>query len=86
MPSESKILELFEQVEMNKKITPPYRKLLRNFIARKEQYTKQLNEEQRKGLEEILSISGSLDEQEMREYFSEGFKMATRLMTEALSK
>ena len=45
MPSESKILELFEQVEMNKKITPPYRKLLRNFITRKEQYTKQLNEE-----------------------------------------
>ncbi len=86
MENESKILELFEQVEMNKKITPTYRKLLRNFITRKEQYVKLLNEEQRKGLEEILSISGSLDEQEMREYFVEGFKLATRLITEALGK
>ena len=86
MENESKILELFEQVEMNKKITPTYRKLLRKFIEQKEQYEKQLNEEQRKGLEEILSPSGGLDEQEMREYFIAGFKLATRLITEALSK
>ena len=45
MENESKILELFEQVEMNKKITPTYRKLLRKFIEQKEQYEKQLNEE-----------------------------------------
>ena len=86
MENESKILELFEQVEMNKKITPTYRKLLRKFIEQKKKKKKKLNEEQRKGLEEILSSSGGLDEQEMREYFIAGFKLATRLITEALSK
>lgn len=40
----------------------------------------------RKGLEEILSISGSLDGQEMIKYFMEEFKVATRLITEYLRK
>ena len=40
----------------------------------------------KKGLEEILSSSGGLDKQEMLEYFIVGFKLATRLITEALSK
>lgn len=71
MEKSSAILELYEQVEMYKDSTPQYKKLLKDFNDTREEFDKQLNDEQKKKLEEIFNLLSIADGQEMEEYFVE---------------
>ena len=71
MEKSSAILELYEQVEMYKDSTPKYKKLLKDFNDTREEFDKQLNDEQKKKLEEIFNLLTIADGQEMEEYFVE---------------
>ena len=71
MEKSSTILELYEQVEMYKGSTPKYQELLKNFNKVRDEFDKQLNDEQKKKLEEILNLLSITDGQEMEEYFVE---------------
>ena len=71
MEKSSAILELYEQVEMYKDSTPKYKKLLKDFNDTREEFDKQLNDEQKKKLEEIFNLLSIADGQEMEEYFVE---------------
>ena len=71
MEKSSAILELYEQVEMYKDSTPKYQELLKNFNNVRDEFDKQLNDEQKKKLEEILNLLSIADGQEMEEYFVE---------------
>ena len=71
MNKSSAILELYEQVEMYKGSTPKYQELLKNFNNARDEFDKQLNDEQKKKLEEILNLLSIADGQEMEEYFVE---------------
>lgn len=68
---ESAILQLYEQVEMNKKNTPKYQELLRDFNDAREEFDKQLNDKEKEELENILLLLSRADGQEMEEYFVE---------------
>lgn len=68
---ESAILQLYEQVEMNKKTTPKYQELLRDFNDAREEFDKQLNDKEKEELENILLLLSRADGQEMEEYFVE---------------
>ena len=71
MEKSSAILELYEQVEIYKGSTPKYQELLKNFNKVRDEFDKQLNDEQKKKLEEILNLLSITDGQEMEEYFVE---------------
>lgn len=71
MEKSSAILELYEQVEMYKSSTPKYQELLKNFNNARDEFDKQLNDEQKKKLEEIFNLLSIADGQEMEEYFVE---------------
>lgn len=71
MEKSSAILELYEQVEMYKGSTPKYQELLKNFNKVRDEFDKQLNDEQKKKLEEIFNLLSIADGQEMEEYFVE---------------
>ena len=71
MEKSSAILGLYEQVEMHKDSTPKYKKLLKDFNDTREEFYKQLNDEQKKKLEEIFNLLSIADGQEMEEYFVE---------------
>lgn len=71
MEKSSAILELYEQVEMYKSSTPKYQELLKNFNNERDEFDKQLNDEQKKKLEEIFNLLSIADGQEMEEYFVE---------------
>lgn len=71
MEKSSAILELYEHVEMYKGSTPKYQELLKNFNKVRDEFDKQLNDEQKKKLEEILNLLSITDGQEMEEYFVE---------------
>ena len=71
MEKSSAILELYEQVEMYKGSTPKYQELLKNFNKVRYEFDKQLNDEQKKKLEEIPNLLSITDGQEMEEYFVE---------------
>ena len=86
MESENGILELYEQVEMNKGTTNQYNKLLREYIVKKDKFVEKLTDEQQEELEDVLQANGELDIQEMKEYFVEGFKIATKLLTDTFYK
>ena len=86
MDSENGILELYEQVEMNKGTTNQYNKLLREYIVKKDKFVEKLTDEQQEELEDVLQANGELDIQEMKEYFVEGFKIATKLLTDTFYK
>ncbi len=86
MDNESGILELYEQVEMNKGTTNQYNKLLREYMVKKDKFVEKLTEEQQEELEDVLQANGELDIQEMKEYFVEGFKIATKLLTDTFYK
>ena len=68
---ESAILQLYEQVEMNKKNTPKYQELLRDFNDAREEFDKQLTDKEKEELENILLLLSRADGQEMEEYFVE---------------
>ena len=82
MEKESSILELYEYVQMNKTSSKEYSRKLRKFIEAKEDFDKQLIDEQKEQLENLLELCGDMHGQEFNEYFIAGFTLATKLMAE----
>ena len=82
MEKESAILELYEYVQMNKTSSKEYSMKLRKFIEAKEDFDKQLIDEQKEQLEKLLELCGDMHGQEFQEYFIAGYTLATKLMAE----
>ena len=82
MEKESAILELYEYVQMNKTSSKEYYMKLRKFIEVKEDFDKQLIDEQKEQLEKLLELCGDMHGQEYQEYFIARYTLATRLVTE----
>lgn len=75
-------MELYEYVQMNKTSSKEYSRKLRKFIEAKEDFDKQLIDEQKEQLENLLELCGDMHGQEFNEYFIAGFTLATKLMAE----
>ena len=60
MEKESSILELYEYVQMNKTSSKEYSRKLRKFIEAKEDFDKQLIDEQKEQLENLLELCGDV--------------------------
>ena len=86
MPKEGAIIELYNQVQMNKTNSPIYKRLNRNCIEQRENFEKELTERQKEELEQLLRAREDRDEQEVQEYFIDGFKIAIQIMTEVFYK
>ena len=69
MEKESAILELYEYVQMNKTSSKEYSRKLRKFIEAKEDFDKQLIDEQKEQLENLLELCVDVHGQEFQEYF-----------------
>ena len=82
MEKKNAILELYEYVQMNKTSSKEYSKKLRKFIDAKEDFDKQLIDEQKQQLEHLLELCGDMHWQEFQEHFIAGYTLATRLMAE----
>lgn len=85
MEIESIIQFLYEQVQMRKRNSPEFKKLSKVYSNKKEEFQKALNQEQIIKLDELLTLKGDTDIQEMKEYFEQGFIFATKLMTEVFN-
>ena len=86
MEQKSAILELFEQVEMNKDTSQEYRELAKKYSIKRTEFENSLDNKQKQELDELMLLKGDTDFQEVKEYFIEGFCIATRLTTEAFYK
>lgn len=64
MEKESSILELYEYVQTNKTSSKEYSRKLRKFIEAKEDFDKQLIDEQKEQLENLLELCGDVHGQE----------------------
>lgn len=84
--SKSAILELYQKVQQDKLNSPEYTKVLRKFNNCREEFDKKLSEEHRQQLTSILQIRSDIEGVGTKDYFIEGFKLATRLMTEVYYK
>ena len=85
MEIESIIQFLYEQVQMRKRTSPEFKKLSKVYSNKKEEFQKALNQEQIIKLDELLTLKGDTDIQEMKEYFEQGFIFATKLMAEVFN-
>lgn len=86
MIKESTILEIFDQVQMEKTISKEYKKLLHKYCDLRENFETKLNEEEKKELSELSDVFEDMGTIEMREYFIDGFSIAVKLMTEVFYK
>ncbi len=82
MERESAILELYEKFEQEKKNSPKFSQLLRKLAQQRQVFEEKLNNEQAKELQKLIETMYDLRTQEGKEFFVDGFSMATRLMTE----
>lgn len=86
MIKESTILEMFDQVEMEKTTSKEYKKLLHRYCDLRETFETKLNEEEKKELDEFITIFEDMGTMEMREFFIDGFTIAVKIMTEVFYK
>ena len=82
--NESIIIGIYENVLENKEISPEYRRLRRKCIEQRDEFEKNLTEEQIKQLDNIFEERNIMDEVELREFFIEGFKRGAKIVSEAL--
>ena len=82
--NESIIIGIYENVLENKEISPEYRRLRRKCIEQRDEFEKNLTEEQIKQLDNIFEERNIMDEVELREFFIEGFKRGAKIVSEVL--
>ncbi len=81
---ESVILKLYEQTENEMSNSKDYAELLHKYNILKEKFYKGILPREQEELTEILQYKTDMESTAMRDYFVEGFKVATRLMAEAI--
>lgn len=82
--NESIIIGIYKNVLENKELSPEYRQLSRKCIEQRDEFEKNLTEEQIKQLDNIFEERNIRDEVELREFFIEGFKQGAKIVSEAL--
>lgn len=86
MEQESAILEIYKSIQRDKETSPEYNRLRRKAIEFRDEFENDLDPEQRKALNELIEQRTVMEEVECREYFIEGFVVATKIMTEVFYK
>ena len=82
--NESIIIGIYKNVLENKEISPEYRRLRRKCIEQRDEFEKNLTEEQIKQLDNIFEERNIRDEVELREFFIEGFRRGAKIVSETL--
>ena len=82
--NESIIIGIYENVLENKEISPEYSRLRRKCLEHRDEFEKNLTEEQIKQLDNIFEERNIMDEVELREFFIEGFKRGAKIASEVL--
>ena len=83
---ESIILKLYEQTENEMSNSNDYAELLYKYNILKEKFNKGILPKEQEELTELLQYKTDMESIATRDYFVEGFKVATRLMVEAIYK
>ena len=86
MDKESEILEIYKRVQEGKGVSAEYEKERRKSLRLREELENDLEPYQREMLNNLIEQRTIAEEVEMKEYFIEAFKIATRLMTEVFAK
>lgn len=86
MKEESYIEALYDKVQQETTTTPEYKRLLRQCIETRENLEKQLNKNQREQLQKLIDIMNNMCSEETLKLFKDGFKIATKIMTEVYSE
>lgn len=86
MEKESAILEIYKHVQAEKETSEEYEIQRRKSIKLRDELENDLDPYQKEMLNNLIEQRTLAEEVEVREYFFEGFKIATRLMTEVFGK
>lgn len=81
---ESVILALYEKTEQEMSSSTEYKEQISKFNIIRDQFDKEITSEQQAELNILLQIKTDIESTTARDFFVEGFKVATRLMVEAL--
>lgn len=83
---ESIILKLYEQTEQEMPNSKDYAELLSKFNVFRDELDNRLAPSQMEDLITLLQIKNNMESITARNFYVEGFKVATRLMTEVFHK
>ena len=83
---ESVILALYEKTEQEMSCSKEYKEQISKFNILRDQFNKEITSEQQTELNILLQIKTDMESTTARDFFVEGFKVATRLMTEVFHK
>ena len=80
MEQQNALIELFERIEQDKETNHEYKRLQRKSIELREIIDKRLQEDQKEELNTLMTLKNDMTSEECKDYFIEGFSLATRLM------
>lgn len=83
---ESVILMLYEKVEQEMSSSNEYEEQISKFNILRDQFNKEITPEQQAELTILLQVKTDMESTTAKDFFIEGFKLATRLMTEVFYK
>ncbi len=83
---ESIILALYEKTEQEMSSSKEYKEQISKFNILRDQFNKEITSEQQAELNILLQIKTDMEITTARDFFVEGFKVATKLMAEVLYK
>ena len=83
---ESVILALYEKTEQEMSNSKEYTELLSKFNVYRDQFNKKILPSEQEELTELLQFKTDMESITAKDFFVEGFKVATRLMTEVFHK
>lgn len=86
MEEESKIAQLYYQLGEEKQSSPKYKVKQEKYIRQKGKFEKLLNKHQKKEFQKVIDLINDMNSQEIEEFFIEGFKLATKIMTEVFTQ
>lgn len=84
MEQSSTLIKLYEIIEQNKETNAEFKRILRKFIELRDTIDKELQEDQRNDLDKLMTYKNDMATEECKDYFINGFTLATRLMIEVL--
>ena len=80
MEQQDALIELFEKIEQDKGTNREYKRLHRKSIELREIIDKRLQDDQKEELNTLMTLKNDMASEECKNYFIEGFSLATRLM------
>ena len=86
MEQPSALQELYEKIEQDKETNAEYNRIRRKSIELRDIIDKRLQEDQKEELDQLITYKNDMANEECKDYFIEGFSLATRLMIEVLYK